>query len=190
MAEEIAVILDRLDRDALAAARFGEAADSFRSADLIIDELRNRRRHATSLLWANQVDAAVAALAVADERSLELPRQPSAQWEHAMLRYDGAKIVAAHGEPDTAAVRAGAAADGFRALDRPVPAAHSEALRAEFLTRQGRHADAEQALRRALDGLPEGHDARQDLAGRLVATLTELGRATEAASLREEYGLD
>ncbi len=189
MAEEIAVILDRLDRDALAATRFAEAADSFRSADLIIDELRNRRRHATSLLWANQVPAAVTALAVADERSLQLPRQPAGQWEQAMLRYDGAKIVAAQGEPATAAVRAGAAADGFRALDRPVPAAHSEALRAEFLTRLGQHADAEKALRRALEGLPDEHETRADLAARLAESLTELGRTAEAAAVRAEYGL-
>jgi tetratricopeptide (TPR) repeat protein len=189
MAEEIAVILDRLDRDALAATRFAEAAEAFRSADLVIDELRNRRRQATSLLWADQVDAAAAALAVADERSLDLPGQEPAQWERAMLRYDGAKIVAAQGEVATAAVRAAAAADGFRAIGRPVPAAHSESLRAGYLSRLGRYADAEQALRRGLDGLPDDHDARADLADKLAATLEAQGRLAEASVLRAEYGL-
>jgi hypothetical protein len=128
-------------------------------------------------------------LELADERSLELPGQPPAQWERAMLRYDGAKIVAAHGDPATAAVRAGAAADGFRALDRPVPAAHSEALRAELLSRLGRHADAEQALRAGLAGLPPQHDLRVDLAARLAYTLVALDRPEQARQLRVEYNL-
>jgi hypothetical protein len=178
-----------MDRDAFAAGKFSEAADAFRAADLITDELRNRRRNATSLLWADQVTAAVQALAMADERSLELPAQPPAQWEQAMLRYDGAKIVAANGDPATAAVRAGAAADGFRDLDRPVPAAHSEVLRAEFLTRMGLHSDAEQALRSGLAGLPPQHDLRVDVVARLADALDALDRPDQARELRAEYGL-
>ena len=106
-----------------------------------------------------------------------------------MLRYDGAKIVAAQGEYATAAVRAAAAAEGFRALERPVPAAHSESLRAGFLARLGRHADAELALRIGLDGLPAEHDARVELAGKLAAALEAQGRLAEATVLRAEYGL-
>jgi tetratricopeptide (TPR) repeat protein len=161
MAEEVADILDTMDRDAAAAARFMAAAEAYRCADQPVDEFRCRRQHATSLLWAHDVPGALAALATADELSLSLPADEHGRWERAMVLYDGARILRNADRLGEATLRAGGSAAAFRQIGFPVQAAHAEMLHAELLLRTGRAADAEAAARRALAELPEdeeGHD--------------------------------
>jgi tetratricopeptide (TPR) repeat protein len=172
MSEEIGDILDRLDRDAAAAMRYLAAAEAFHAADLAIDEMRNRRQHATSLLWAEDVPGALAALAVADEFSLGLPAGEHPAWERAMLLYDGAKILRNAGQLGEAALRAGGSANRFRAIGYGLQAAHAEMLHADLLLRNKRPADAEAAARRGLIDLPEGGEGRERLTELLDAAIT------------------
>ena len=192
IAEEIGDILDGLDRDAAAAARFGQAAHRYRAAELPLDGVRAQRRYATSLLWSQDLPGALAALEVADFASAELPAdEPAATWERAMLGYDGAKIFSREGRLVEGAVRAAAAAGRFRAIGAATEAAHAEALRAELLVQAEQPADAEQALRRALAELPEEgtEEARRRMADLLAEALTAQGHATEAAAVRAAHGL-
>jgi tetratricopeptide (TPR) repeat protein len=172
MAEEVADILDQLDRDAAAARRYLAAAEAFRSADQPVDEFRNRRQHATSLLWAHEVPAALAALGEADEMSLSLPADEQGRWERAMLLFDGARILRNAERLGEATLRAGGSAAAFRQIGYPVQSAHAEMLHAELLLRTGRPADAEAAVRRAMAELPEDADGHERL-GRLLRAARE-----------------
>jgi tetratricopeptide (TPR) repeat protein len=170
MAEEVADILDQLDRDAAAARRYLEAAEAFRSAEQPVDEFRNRRQHATSLLWAHEVPAALAALGRADEMSLSLPADEHGRWERAMLLFDGARILRNADRLGEATLRAGGSAAAFRQIGFPVQSAHAEMLHAELLLRTGRPADAEAAVRRAMAELPEDADGHDRLSRLLQAS--------------------
>ena len=192
MAEEIGDILDRMDRDAAASARFATAANRYRRAELPIDAVRAQRRHASSLLWSRDLPGSLAALEAADLASAELPAdEPGTAWERGMLGYDGAKILSHDGRLVDGAVRAAAAAARFRSIGARAEAAHSEALRGELLLQAEQPADAEQAMRRALAELPEDgtEESRQRMADLLADALAAQGRETEAAAVRAAYGL-
>jgi tetratricopeptide (TPR) repeat protein len=192
MAEEIGDILDKLDRDAAAAARFQHAAERYRQAELVVDAARARRRYATSLLWSHDLPGSLAALEAADLASAELPADdPGAVWERGMLGYDGAKIFSHDGRPTEGAVRAAAAASRFRGIGALLEAAHTEALCGELLLQADQPADAERAFRRALADLPEldTEEARRRIADLLADALAAQGRETEAAAVRAAHGL-
>jgi tetratricopeptide (TPR) repeat protein len=192
MAEEIGDILDKLDRDAAAAARFQQAAERYRQGELAVDAARARRRCATSLLWSHDLPGSLAALEAADLASAALPADdPGAAWERGMLGYDGAKIFSHDGRLVEGAVRAAAAAARFRGIGALVEAAHTEALRGELLLQADQPGDAEQAFRRALADLPEldTEEARRRFADLLADALAAQGRETEAAAVRAAHGL-
>src|SRR5262249_52053020 len=147
--------------DAAAAERYLAAADAFRAAGHLVDEFRNRRQHAISMMWANDIEGAVAALATADELGLSLPGDDNGRWERAMVLYDGARILRTAHRPGEASLRAASSAAAFRELGLPVQSAYAEILHAELLLHRGRPADAEAAVRRAMAELPaeeNGHD--------------------------------
>jgi tetratricopeptide (TPR) repeat protein len=189
MCEEIAVILDRLDRDAAAAARFSDAAQAFRDAGLPFDEARNRRRHMSSLHWAGDIPAAVQALATADACVAALPASPEQSWERAALDYDAAKVLRRDDRPDEAVARARAAAEGFRSVPARLQSAVSEGLLAELLLERAQPVDAERSARRALVEVPADAGRGEWLAGLLAAALEAQGRADEAAAVRAEHQL-
>jgi tetratricopeptide (TPR) repeat protein len=175
IAEEVADILDKLDRDAAAAKRYLVAAEAFHSAEQRVDEFRNRRQHATSLLWARDVAGALAALGVADVLSLDLPRDEHGRWERAMVLYDGARILRNADRLGEATLRAGSSALAFRDIGFAVQSAHAEMLHAELLLRAGRPADAEAAARRGLADLPVGENGHERLT-RLLQVARETPR--------------
>jgi tetratricopeptide (TPR) repeat protein len=171
MAEEIGDILDRQDRDAAAALRYLAAAEAFRAAGHTVEEFRNRRQHATSLLWSEDVEAALEALAAVDAMSLNLPEGEHAAWERAMLLMEGAKVLRNAERLPEATLRAGFAAAAFRTSGFVAQAAHAELLHAELLLRDGRAHDAALAARRGLAELPEDEDGRARLDAVLAAAL-------------------
>jgi len=189
MCEEIAVVLDRQDRDTAAAARFLEAADAFEAAGLPFDAARNRRRHMSSLHWAGEIAAAVAALATAEAGVAALPPGQAQTWERAALDYDAAKVLRRDGRPGDGVTRARAAAEGFRSLDATLQSAVSEGLLAELLIEQNQPDEAERSARRALDEVPAEAGRGEWLAGLLVAALEAQGRVDEAAAVRAEHNL-
>jgi tetratricopeptide (TPR) repeat protein len=179
MNEEIGDVLDRQDRDAAAALRYLTAAEAFRAAELPIEEFRNRRQHATSLMWADDLPAAMEALAAADQMSLSLPPDEQARWERASLLYDGARILRSGGRLGEATVRAEGAAGAFRAIGLLVQSAHAEMVHAELLLSSDRPVEAEAAARRGLADLPEDVDGRDRLEGLLAAAVRAQGRAAD-----------
>ena len=154
--EEIGDILNQQDRTRRG-LRYLTAAEAFRAAEQPLDDFRNRRQHATSLMWANDLHAAMAALAVADEQSLSLPTGVEPHdtervgWERAILLYEGARILRAAGRGDEAIVRAARATGASAAGDFLAQSAQAELLQGELLLEAGRPAEAEAAGRRALE---------------------------------------
>ncbi len=179
MNEEIGDIQDRQDRDAAAALRYLTAAEAFRAAELPVEEFRNRRQYATSLMWADDLPAAMDALATADQMSLLLPDDDQARWERASLLYDGARILRGSGRDGEAMVRAEGAAVAFRALGMLMQSAHAEMVHAELLLVSGRPVEAEAAARRGLTDLPEDADGRNRLEDLLAAAKQAQGGAAD-----------
>jgi tetratricopeptide (TPR) repeat protein len=172
--EEIGDLLDRQDRDRAAAQRYLSAAEAFRYADHPVDECRNRRRHALSLLWADDQVGALAALATVDELSLDLPETEAAAWERANLLLDGAKILRMAGRLPEAAVRSEAAARAFRRAGHVGMAGHADLLHAETLLQTSRPAEAADAARLGLVEMPPGEPGRRRLEAVLGAALAAL----------------
>lgn len=177
MAEEIGDILNRQDRDAAAALRYLTAAEAFRAAELPVEEFRNRRQHATSLLWADDIEASLHALEAADRMSLTMPAEDQAAWERASLLFDGARILRAASRFGEATVRAAGAASAFRAIGFPAQSAHAEMMHAELLLRGNRPVEAEAAARRGLAELPDEVEGRDRLDALIEAAIEAQGTA-------------
>jgi tetratricopeptide (TPR) repeat protein len=191
MHEEAGQILYRLDRDTAAARRFGAAADGYRDAGLVLDEVRARRWAALALRWADEPDQAIVTLITAEELAAGLPADdPSSTWERAMLAFDGARVQIGVGRLDEALDRSVASGDGFRSIGAFGEALQADLLHAELLFRLDRAAEAEPVLRAVLGTAPRDSPARENGAWLLTEVLTALGRDDEAAAIREEYGLD
>ncbi|WP_329085506.1 hypothetical protein OG979_23450 [Actinomadura citrea] len=117
--EEAGGVLTALDRDALAAARFAEAAEANEKAGDPYGVVRTRRRAAMCLLWSGDADEAVAVMDTARAALAGLPpdNEPARVWETALVSYDQARILAQAGRLPEAVAHASAAADGFTTLD-------------------------------------------------------------------------
>ncbi|MER6812456.1 hypothetical protein ABT299_24590 [Spirillospora sp. NPDC000708] len=130
--EEAAEILTNLDKDAMAAERFGEAADAHAGAGDRQGAVRARRRAAMCLLWSGEPERAVATVEAARAALEALPDGPPRTWETALVSYDQARILAQTGRPADAEPHASAAVDGFRSLDETGPADQAAALLADI----------------------------------------------------------
>jgi len=183
MNEQIAQILDRLDRDRAAAARFTASSLAYQQADMVTEAVRAGRRAATSHVWARQINQAVEALDRVDRVALDLPAdQPGARWERAMLYVDGARVLAQNEDLSTAIFRCAPAIGILTALGDTVAAAFAAGTYGEFLVRADRPAEAEPVLRVAFD---EGNDNVSARAAQtLIQALEMLGRSDEAIEIR------
>jgi cellulose synthase operon protein C len=189
MNEQIAQILDQLDRDALAATKFATASEAYRQSDMALESVRTGRRAATSHMWAHQMPEAVAALAKVDMLALDFSAgEPEARWERAMLGVDGARILAADDDLEAALIRCAPAISAFAALEDVGASAFARATYGEFLVRAGRAEEAEPVLRTALADGDESVKRRATQA--LVRALTSLGRSSDAQELQNRHDDD
>jgi tetratricopeptide (TPR) repeat protein len=190
MHEEAGHILYRQDRDVIAARRFGAAADGYRDAGLVLDEVRSRRWMALALRWAEETTEAMVTLTTAEEAARRLPAdEASTTWERAMLAFDGARILIGAGQLDDALGRAVTSGHGFRSIGAFGEALQADLLHAELLLRLDRPGEAEPVLRAVLGTAPRDSQARDNGAWLLTEVLETLGRSDEAEAVRKEYGL-
>jgi tetratricopeptide (TPR) repeat protein len=191
MYEEAGQILYQADRDALAASRFGSAAEAYRAAGLKLDELRASRWRALSLRWADDTEAALAALAEADAFAATLDmNEPAIAWEQAMLDYDAARIYIAGGQGEEALARVSTSAATFRRIESWSEALQADLLYGELLLRLDRADEAEAVLRSVLGGAPHDSQVRESAVFLLCEALEALGRDAEAEALRREQGVE
>lgn len=117
--DEAADVLTGLDKDALAAERFAEAAEAYEKAGDPYGVVRTRRRAAMCLLWSGDPGRAVTAMETARAALAGLPpdNEPGRVWETALVSYDQARVLAQAGRLPEAASHASAAVDGFTTLD-------------------------------------------------------------------------
>jgi tetratricopeptide (TPR) repeat protein len=187
--EQIGDVLDALDRDAAAAVRYAAASDAYRRADLVLDQVRASRRHATSLMWANRLDEAVEALADADLAALSLDAdEPGSVWERAILACDGGRVIAAHGDLDGGILRMGSAVEALRSVGDHGAATFAAGIVADLLLRADRPAEVEPIITGALRDEPDDR-TRRHLASMLVRALEAQRRDGEAAAVRDAYQL-
>ncbi|NDU73292.1 hypothetical protein GWI34_11690, partial [Actinomadura sp. DSM 109109] len=132
--EEAGGVLTALDRDALAATRFAEAAEAAEKAGDPYGVVRTRRRAAMCLLWSGDADEATAVMETARAALAGLPpdNEPARVWETALVSYDQARLLAQTGRLSEAAENALAAADGFSTLDETEAAEEATRLHTEI----------------------------------------------------------
>ncbi|SFN77673.1 hypothetical protein SAMN04489713_1038 [Actinomadura madurae] len=128
--DEAADVLSDLDKDALAAERFAEAAEAFEKAGDPYGVVRARRRAAMCRLWSGEGEKAVTTMETARAALAGLPpdNEPARIWETALVSYDQARVLARTGALAEAASHASAAVDGFTALGETGPAEEATRL--------------------------------------------------------------
>ena len=189
LSEQAGDILDRLDHDEEAAARYLVAAERFAEADRPFDEIRNRRQHAVSLTWVHGADRGLAALAIAGSLLEQLTGdERGVAWERAKHAFDEARIRWRAAQHGLAAQLAGQAADAWRTIDELRGASEACALQARLLLDGGQAAEAEITIRQALAELPDPQ-RRPTFVSVLDAALRAQARVADADACWAEYGL-
>ncbi|WP_412541115.1 hypothetical protein R8Z50_00335 [Longispora sp. K20-0274] len=160
--EESAEHLDGLDRDAAAAESFGAAAAAYQKMGADLDELRTRRRAALSWQWAGEPQRAFDGLAEADAVAAKVPvEEPPQIWEHAMLGFDAARILANNDRPAEALERVTPVAEALVGIGAGYEAITADTMRGRLLLRVGRAAEAAVVLEAVLGALPEEAPQRE-----------------------------
>ena len=192
--ESLGDLLYKLDRDADAAERFGEAAADLHTVGDLTGEVRLLRRRVMALHWADDVPAAEATIRLGEQRHAELPgdqaEQPQLIWERAMLGFEAGRLLNARDRYAEAVPYLTASAERLRTIGASDNAEQVETLLGEALRGSGRAAEAEVLLRRLLDGIDPGAPTRQQAAYQLAETLDALGHGEQALELRQREGLE
>jgi len=190
MHEEAGDLLFQSDRDAEAAQRYQAAVAGYQAAGEVLDQVRAARKHVAALRWSGRVEEALEALSTAEDVAAKLPADTAgAEYQQAKLTYEGAGLLGAIGRESEAMERIDGVAATLRRLEALTDAAMADLLHGELLLRCGDAATAEVRLRAALHELPRSAGPARHGAWLLAEALTRLGRDTEAAAVRDEYGL-
>ncbi|GIG58020.1 hypothetical protein Lfu02_23920 [Longispora fulva] len=160
--EESAEHLDAADRDGAAAESFGAAAAAYQKMGSDLDELRTRRRAALSWQWAGEPERAFDGLVDADAVAAKVPvEEPPQIWEHAMLGFDAARILANNDRPAEALERVTPVAEALVGIGAGYEAITADTMRGRLLLRVGRPAEAVVVLEAVLGALPEDAPQRE-----------------------------
>ena len=167
MRENSADLLFRMDRDAEAADRFGEAAEDLRAADDPLGEVRTLRRRVEALRWANQPEQAIETVAQARELHEALPDEPAAVWEAAMLDNETAVILARQDDYAGALERLTGVPDRLRGIGADDSADEADLFTGRLLMRLDRAAEAEARARRMREHPDEDDEIHDRVTGLL-----------------------
>lgn len=165
MGEEAGSLLFDLDRDADAAEAFGAAATCLHDVGDLVAELRLLRRRVAALHFADDADAAEAAIRLADERWAELPAElaaePEAIWHHGMTMWEAGRVLMSRGRYADALPHLHGADGPLRAIGAADDADHLAGMYGEALLRSGSPGEAEPVVRQLLDGMAPDAPGRE-----------------------------
>lgn len=145
--ESASELLAGLDKDGLAAERFGSASAAFAAAGDLHGVVRTRRRRAMSLLWSGHGDAGLEAIgraraALVEARAAQagdpdeaVDHESTLRWQGTMLDYDEARIRASLGDDGAAVALLDVAVEGFTLLEEKEAARTAADLRSEISRR-------------------------------------------------------
>ncbi|MEV6279313.1 hypothetical protein [Nocardia sp. NPDC051832] len=160
-------LLDLLDRDALAAERYRQAAEAAQLADDPLRVAYCRYSAALSLHWSGATEEALDALPAADQAIHDLaatdPDPDLLVWHSARRDHNAARILRAAQRLEDALRHAESAATGFRSLGSTDQAARAGLEQGQLLIDLHRHAEATKVLTEILAELPDDHRAREVL---------------------------
>ncbi|MBE1533631.1 tetratricopeptide repeat protein [Actinomadura algeriensis] len=141
--DESGDVLTNLDKDALAAERFAEAAEAYGRAGNPHGRVNALRRAAMCRMWSDDADAAESGLGEARAALADLPAEdePARIWHTALISFDEARVLARLGRLPEAEASASAAVDAFRSLDEDDAAQTAEGLLAQLRSAVGEHPD-------------------------------------------------
>ncbi|XVQ12160.1 hypothetical protein ACQP1W_06150 [Spirillospora sp. CA-255316] len=127
-------VLTKLDKDAVAADKFIEAAETFAAAGDPYGVVRTRRQAGLCRLWSRQPEEGLAEMERARAALAELPADnPQAlTWESARVSYDQSRVLAELGRFEDALRLVDEAAAGFTELGEQDAAETATRLRADI----------------------------------------------------------
>ncbi|MFC5747097.1 hypothetical protein [Actinomadura rugatobispora] len=127
-------VLTKLDKDAVAADKFVEAAETFAAAGDPYGVVRTRRQAGLCRLWSRQPEEGLAEMGLARAALAELPAgNPQAlTWETARVSYDQSRVLAELGRFEEALRLVDEAAAGFTELGEQDAAETASRLRADI----------------------------------------------------------
>ncbi|MEW2357932.1 hypothetical protein [Spirillospora sp. NPDC029432] len=174
-------VLSAEDRDEEAAERYTAAAHHYAAAGNAFEEAVCLRQAALAHCWAGDVDTALATAERAGRVAERFPDGDAERgaWESAVLRYDTARILAAHDRLDEASAEAARAAEAFRETGDRAFVTRCELLAGRLRYGLADHGGAAAALRRALaesadpDGDEENAAERKRAAELLAEVVAE-----------------
>jgi tetratricopeptide (TPR) repeat protein len=181
-------LLDRLDRDALAAERYREAGDAA-AADDPYRTAYCRYQEALSLLWSGRREAALTVLAEAEQTVASLPADGAKMWHEAQLASNAVRILRSADRLPEAVANAERALALFTELDDRTRMIGAQLMLGEVLLRSERAGEAEPVLRAALDAVTGQGGRSQHIAATLATALDQLGRSDEATEVRAAAGI-
>jgi tetratricopeptide (TPR) repeat protein len=191
--ESFGDLLYKLDRDAEAAERFGEAAGDLHTVGDLPGEVRLLRRRVMALHWADDTPAAEETVRVAEQRHAELDpadaAQPQLIWERAMLGFEAGRLLNARNRHAEAVPYLTESGERLRAIGAIGDAEQVEALLGAALRSSGQAVESEVVLRRLLDSMDPDAKSRRHAAYQLAETLDVLGRGKKAEALRRREGI-
>ncbi|WP_020522741.1 hypothetical protein [Catelliglobosispora koreensis] len=189
--EQAGDLLFDLDKDALAAQRFGAAATDYEVAGSTLDRLRALRRQSVAAMFGLGAEHAQHVLSVADDVAAELRDPlPELRYELAWLALDGARVLAGTGEAEAALTRITPVPRQFRELESFGEAFLAELTMGEVLLTVGRPAEAEPVLQRVVGGLPRDAGALPRAAYALAHAFMQQDKHKEAKGIADHFGFE
>lgn len=184
---ESADVLDRLDRDALAAQHFHEAGTAAREAGDLYFESFCRYQEALSLFWSGDSETAMSTLESARALVDALPSDNPAAKAHygAELANNESRMRRAMGSLPEAIAAAERAVALFTESGEVRRAISGQMALGDLLLQAERPADAERVLRAAIDEVVSVGGDPSGIQPTLATALEAQGRTDEAAALRE-----
>lgn len=184
-------LMDRLDRDQLAADAYREGGDRAAQGGDQGRVAYCRYQEAMSLMWSGRIEDAVRVYESAEAVIAALPEdQPALRaWHSAQCAMSGARVLRAAGRLPDAVDKASLAVRLFAEGQAPERLPGARLTLGQLLVEADRAAEAEPVLRSAYQALSTQRPHR-GAAVALAAALDRLDRPDEAAAIRAEGGVE
>ncbi|HEY1575276.1 MAG TPA: tetratricopeptide repeat protein [Pseudonocardiaceae bacterium] len=182
-------LMDRLDRDQLAADAYHEGGERAAQGGDRFRVAYCRYQEAMSLMWSGRIEDAVRVHESAEAVVAALPSDRLRTWHSAQCAMSGARVLRAAGRLADAVEKASLAVSSFTECQAVERLPGARLTLGQLLVEADRAAEAEPVLRSAYETL-SSRGPHRGAASALAAALDRLGRGDEAAAVRAEGGVE
>ena len=161
VAEQAGALLYDIDRDAEAAQTFAAAAEALHEAGDLVGELRALGRRIAALHYADDLPAALVTVEQAERLATELPDEPEAVWQRAMVARETARLFLVRGRYAEALPHLRDRGDRLRTIGADDDAEELDVMLGEAMLGSGAVREAEVFLAGLLERFAAGSPAHE-----------------------------